>query len=37
MNQMFLNAEAFNQPLSSFDTAEVTDVSVWYLCGVQPQ
>ena len=34
MEGMFAGAKAFNQPLSTFDTAEVTDVSV-YLCEVQ--
>ena len=34
MEGMFAGAKAFNQPLSTFDTAEVTDVSVC-LCEVQ--
>ena len=34
MSWMFWNATAFNQPLSTFNTAKVEDVSV-YLCGVQ--
>ena len=31
---MFLGAAAFNQPLSTFNTAAVTDVSV-HLCRVR--
>ena len=31
MDQMFQGADAFNQPLSSFDTSEVTNVRVYSL------
>ena len=34
MRYMFSRAAAFNQPLLTFDTAKVTDVSA-YLCRVQ--
>ena len=33
MNSMFYGAKAFNQPLSTFNTAAVKDVSA-FLCGV---